>query len=89
MFALAITALIYAANCLWPYTETASWGETFIGVISTVLCPPGLLIVPFIDIEPFTISGAFLWLIVGLLNSALYATIGTIIMGVRRKSDGF
>lgn len=41
-----------------------------------VLCPPSLLSTNIIDAEPG--SGAFytLWLVIGLINAALYAGIG-------------
>jgi hypothetical protein len=78
LLGLAITGTIYAANAFIPHSETPSRTEIFLGVVSVVLCPPGLLTVPLFDIESDTVPGAILWLIVGLLNSALYAAIGAL-----------
>jgi hypothetical protein len=52
-----------------------------------VLCPPALLSVALIDIEPGSIAFVLLWLIIGLSNSALYAAIGAGVRGMFRKSD--
>ena len=86
LLGLAIAALIYGAMSLISYSQTPSRTEIFLGVVSIVLCPPSLLTGPLIDVEPNTGQGAFLWLIVGLLNSALYAAIGALIVLFRRKS---
>jgi len=52
-----------------------------------VLCPPALLSVALIDIEPRSIAFVLLWLVIGLSNSALYAAIGAGISRMFRKSD--
>jgi len=87
LLGLAITAAIYAVMSFIPYSETPSRTEIFLGAVSLILCPPGLLTVPLFDIEPYTIPGAVLWLIVGLMNSALYAAIGALIGRFRWKSE--
>jgi hypothetical protein len=51
-----------------------------------ILCPPSLLSVPLIDVAPGSIDFVLLWLIIGLLNSALYAAIGAGIRKLFRKS---
>ncbi len=53
-----------------------------------ILCPPSLIFVPLIDVEPGTAGFAVTWLVIALVNSALYAAIG---LGVGRlvwRSDG-
>jgi len=40
------------------------------------LCPPSLLSVPLIDVEPGTRDFAMVWLVIGGVNAALYAMIG-------------
>lgn len=87
LLGLAITALIYGAILFLPFSETPSRREIFLGFVSVILCPPGLLTVPLFDADPRTTSGAALWLVIGLLNSALYAAIGALIVLLRRKSE--
>jgi CDP-diglyceride synthetase len=47
-----------------------------------ILCPPSLLTVPLIDVEPGTIQFAFTWFVVGILNAGLYWLIGKIVFGL-------
>jgi hypothetical protein len=51
-----------------------------------ILCPPSLLSVPLMEVAPGSIDFVLLWLIIGLLNSALYAAIGAGISKLFRKS---
>ena len=87
LLGLAITASIYGATLFLPFSETPSRAELFVGGVSIVLCPPSLLTIPLFDADPHTTGGAALWLVIGLLNSALYAAIGALILLVRRKSE--
>jgi hypothetical protein len=81
----AITAVI------WAYSElTASSTPPFNLLLSGVFiiaCPPSLLTVPLIDVEPGSIDFAITWLIIGLLNSGLYAVIGIMIGKFRWKPE--
>lgn len=47
-----------------------------LSTVFVVLCPPGLLEVPFFDLDPWTLDHSVLWLVISLLNAALYAAIG-------------
>jgi len=87
LLGLAITASIYAANLLTPYSEVPSRAEIFLGIVSVVLCPPSLLTVPLFDADVHTASGAALWLVIGLLNSTLYAAVGALVVHFHRKSE--
>jgi hypothetical protein len=58
-----------------------------LGVISVVLCPPGLLSIPLFDIEPYSVPGIVLWLIIGLVNSGLYAGIGKVVGRLLWKAE--
>ena len=40
-----------------------------------ILCPPSLLSIPLIDVEVGTNSFYILWIVIGMLNAALYAGI--------------
>lgn len=78
LIGFVITVGIYAAQAVLPYSEIPSRTEIVVGIVSLTLCPPGLLTVPFFDIDPLSVSGAVLWLIIGLINSALYVAIGAL-----------
>lgn len=45
-------------------------------IVFVILCPASVLSVAFIDIEPNIAQFFFLWGVIALLNSALYAWIG-------------
>src|SRR6266705_1308437 len=44
--------------------------------VSIVLCPPSLLSMLFMDIEPHTVEAVMGWSVIALINAALYGTIG-------------
>ena len=87
-FTLFLAVIGFAiAAFIWAYSEvTASSTPPFnMGLSATfiVLCPPSLLTVPLIDVEPGSIGFAITWLVVGILNSALYGLGGIVIGGAR------
>jgi hypothetical protein len=86
-FGLAITAAIYASIPFIPYSESPSRTEIVLGVVSVILCPPGLLTVPLFDIDAYTPGGAVLWLLIGLINAGWYAVIGAVVGTFLWKSD--
>jgi hypothetical protein len=88
LFGLAITAAIYASIRFTPDAEPPSRAAIFLGVISIILCPPSVLSVPLFDIDAYTAPGAILWLLIGLVNSGLYAAIGAILGRFLWKKDG-
>ena len=53
-----------------PHFDLAVW------VVLMILCPPSLVFVPLIDVEPGTFGFAVTWLAIAVMNSALYALIG-------------
>jgi hypothetical protein len=59
-----------------------------LGGATLLLCPGSLLFVLAIDIEPKTTGFAIMWLIIGLINFAVYAAIGAAYIGLRKKRDG-
>jgi hypothetical protein len=55
-------------------------------VLFIALCPTSVLSIPFIDAEVGTSGFYFIWTFIGLLNALLYAGIGAMIAGRRKKS---
>jgi hypothetical protein len=92
MISLAAMGFVIAA-AIWAYAELtdASPPRPFSLALWTafvVLCPPSLLTAPLIDVEPGSTDFTIAWLVIGLLNSALYAVIGAAVGRLRWKSDG-
>src|SRR5437870_5185455 len=69
---LAIAAVIFA------YLEITNYSRfsTALIVTAVALCPPSLLSLLFIDAEPHTSEIAVVWLVIALINGALYSAIG-------------
>jgi hypothetical protein len=57
------------------------------GGAALFLCPGSLLFALGIDIEPQTMGFAIEWLIIGLVNFAVYAVVGAAFVGLRKKRD--
>src|SRR5258708_21698758 len=55
--------------------------------IALILCPGSLLFVTWLDIEPQTTAFTTMWLVIALINSALYGTIGGVVGKFRWKAD--
>jgi hypothetical protein len=53
-----------------------------------IFCPGSLLFVIAFDIEPQSTGFAIMWLIIGLINFAVYAVIGAGYVGLRKKREG-
>jgi hypothetical protein len=85
LLGLAIAAIffVYFETDPPPGSSMALWT----GVAALFLCPGGLLFVTAIDIEPQTFPFAIEWLVIGLINAALYAVIGAAYVGLRKKPD--
>ena len=87
---LALCGLIIAGT-FFAYSETdppQSRMALLAGVAALVLCPGSLLFVTWIDIEAQTTASAVMWLIIGLINFALYGGIGWLVGRSRWRADG-
>ena len=56
-------------------------------LLFVILCPPSLLSIPIIDAEVGTSGFYFLWIIIGVLNGALYASVRALIARRFKKAD--
>lgn len=87
---LAVIGFVVAV-VIWAYSElTDSSPPHFNFLLWTafiVLCPPSLLSAPLIDVEPGSAGFTAMWLVIGLVNSGLYAVIGMILGKFRWKPD--
>jgi hypothetical protein len=66
------------AAALFAYLEITNYSSMNKGLLLTAvtLCPPSLLSVLFMDAEPHTSGIAIIWLVIALINGALYSAIG-------------
>ncbi len=87
---LALCGLIIA-GAFFAYSETDPPPQSpmalLAGVAALVLCPGSLLFVTWIDIEAQTSASAVMWLIIGVINFALYGAIGAVIGRLLWKTD--
>src|SRR5260370_31113288 len=84
------SAILYVAYEVVQYTIKTPGAMMLLGLVSTFLCPPSLISVSPLAIyePPYAVGGPGLWLIIGLVNSVLYAGIGAAYVGLRKKRDG-
>ena len=87
---MAVTAILYVAYAAVPYFVNPPRAMMLLGLVSTFLCPPSLISVSPLAIyePPYAVGGPGLWLIIGLVNSVLYAVIGAAYVGLRKKREG-
>ena len=79
---LAFSALGFAmAALLFGYLEFTNYARLnpILLYASIILCPPSLLSMLFLDIEPHTGEAVIAWAFIGVINSGLYAAIGTFV----------
>lgn len=56
-------------------------------IFFVVLCPPSLLLAPTVNPEVGTRGFYFLWIVIGLLNAAVYGTIAALISRRKKAAD--
>lgn len=85
MLGFSITALFVAYQLVTStFAETPR--DSAMMIFFTVLCPASLLAIP-IDTEVGTRGFYFLWIVVGILNAALYGTIAALISRRKKSAD--
>jgi hypothetical protein len=82
--AIAAAFFVYFETDPRPESLPALWAAG----IAFALCPGSLLFVTWIDIEPQTTAFAIMWLVIALINFALYGAIGGVVGQFRWKGDG-
>src|ERR1700680_1180102 len=78
---LTITAALFA---YLEYTNYSPLNPALL-CTSVFLCPSSLSSILFFDVEPHSSGIVVVWLIIGIINSALYAAIGPVIVRYLRK----
>jgi hypothetical protein len=84
---LAITAVVYAYYVFYDYIKPTNTIDFAFRIASFGLCPPTLLLAMCIDCEASGWNGVYIFSILGLLNAALYAIIGAVVVRQWKKSN--
>jgi len=92
---LRFAALGFGAAAAAAATQfvPVSWPENYsLGAIAIVICPASLLLAPvfvsfFEAAETGTAGFYVLWMLVGLVNAALYAIAAAAYIGLRKKPE--
>jgi hypothetical protein len=61
--------------------------SNILSAVFIILCPPILLTFPLLDVEIGTAGFYVVWIVVALLNAAVYAVIGAKYVGLRKKRE--
>jgi len=62
--------------------------SSLFGLADIILCPGSLLFVLAIDIEPGSSGFLLMWLVIAVINFALYTAIGVAYVGLLTKRQG-
>jgi hypothetical protein len=82
---LTIASVFFGVSEMDP--APGSFVAIVLGGATLLFCPGSLLFVLASNIEPQTTGFAMMWLIIGLINCALYAAIGALCVGLRKKPE--
>lgn len=90
---MALAAMGFAiAAVIWAYSELTDSSppkpfNSHLWTAFMIFCPSSILSIPMIDVEPGSSDFAIMWLVIGLVNSGLYAVVGMIVGRFRWKPD--
>jgi len=87
LLGLAIAGASYADAAFFDYSKPMNGFDVMRLTMSMLLCPPQLLFTFCIDCEVIGWDGFVLYSIIGILNMALYALIGFIVVGLRKGTN--
>jgi hypothetical protein len=62
--------------------------SNILSAVFIILCPPILLTFPLLDVGIGTAGFYVVWMVVALLNAAVYAVIGAKYVRLRKKREG-
>lgn len=79
---IVIAAALGVYSTFSTFAASPSTLDVALGLVSFILCPPSLLLVPCIDCEG--IQQLPFWAIIAVMNYGLYAAVGLLVVWVRR-----
>jgi hypothetical protein len=87
LLGLAIAALCYAYAASYDYTKPTNGFDLALMVVSAILCPAQLFFAFCIDCEVFGWDGFVMYSIIGVLNMAIYAVVGGIVVSLQKDKN--
>jgi len=87
LLGLAVTGVCYAFAALHDYSKPWTGLDSALTLLSVIVCPPQLIFAFCIDCEVIGWNGFVQYAIIGLLNTALYAAVGALVAGLRKKLE--
>ena len=72
-------------EALHEYTKPMNGLGFALTFASMILCPPQLIVVLCIDCDALGWGGLVMYSVIGILNAALYAVIGTVVVSLRKQ----
>lgn len=83
LLGLTVAAACYLYAAFSDYTKPTNVIDVLVGILSLIFCPTQLLFVGCIDCEVVGWDGFVLYLIIGVLNAALYALVGLVVASLK------
>jgi len=87
LLGLATAAICYAWAAFYDYAEPVNGLRLAVFIISIILCPPQLLFAGCVDCEVIGRGGFIMYSIIGVLNAALYAAVGSVVVHLRKQLE--
>jgi hypothetical protein len=87
LLGLTIATLSYAYAAFDDYTKPMNGLRFAVWTVSMILCPPQLLFTFCIDCEVIGWDGFIMYSIIGALNMAIYAVVGSIVVSLRKGKN--
>lgn len=86
LLGLAVTGVCYAFAALHDYSKPWTGLDSVVSLVSLIICPPQLIFAFCIDCEVIGWGGFVQYAVIGILNTVLYAAIGSVVASLRKKS---
>lgn len=87
LLGLAIAALSYAYAAFHDYTKPMNGLDVAVVVVSLILCPAQFFFAFCMDCEVIGWDGLIMYSIIGVLNVAIYAAVGGIVVSLRKEEN--
>jgi hypothetical protein len=85
LLGFAVAGVCYAFAVLHDYTKPWTRLDSELTLLSVIVCPPQLIFAFCIDCEVIGWDGFVQYAIIGFLNTALYAAVGTVVASLWEK----
>jgi len=84
LLGLAVAGISYAYSAFYDYSKPMNGWRFAVAAVSIIVCPTQLVFAGCIDCEVIGWGGFVMYSIIGILNAALYAVIGLVVVSSRK-----